>query len=68
MFAIRMRSTDMHFGLVFDMPYFIHLQEEMLAELKGTYPDLKMGSFTFSSDSLHIYERSFNVVEKMLGR
>ena len=67
MLVIRMRSTDLHFGLVFDMPYFIHLQEEMLQELKTTYPQLTIGSFVFSSDSLHIYKRSFKVVERMLG-
>ena len=67
MFTVKMRSTDLHYGLVFDMPYFIHLQEEMLQELGRAYPDLKIGSFTFSSDSLHIYERSFQIVKKMLG-
>ena len=68
MFVVRMRSTDMHYGLVFDMPYFIHLQEQMLKELQDAgHSHLEMGSFTFSSDSIHIYETSFNVVERMLG-
>lgn len=66
-FVVRMRSTDMHFGLVYDMPYFIHIQDMMLAELKGKYPSLEKGFFTFSSDSIHIYERSFTEVKKMLG-
>lgn len=67
MFAVRMRSSDLHYGLVFDMPFFIYLQDRMLQEIKPEYPNLKIGSFTFSADSIHIYERSFDVVLRMLG-
>ena len=67
-FTVRMRSSDLHFGVVYDWPFFIRLQETMLNELKDSYEDLSIGTFTFSSDSLHIYERSFKIVEKMMGK
>jgi thymidylate synthase len=66
-FVVRMRSSDLHFGVVFDWPFFIRVQEMLIADLKDPYPELTIGSFTFSTDSLHIYERSFDVVNKMIG-
>ena len=66
-FVVRMRSTDLHYGLVYDMPYFISIQEDMVERLREHYKDLSIGMFTFSSDSLHIYKRSFKIVEAMLG-
>jgi len=68
MFVVRMRSSDLYFGLVYDMPFFIYLQEKMLGELKVKHPKLSMGSFTFSADSIHIYENKFSAIERMLGR
>ena len=65
--SVRMRSSDLHFGVVYDWPFFMKLQEMMCEELKTQYPDLKLGFFTFSTDSLHIYERSFKEVEQMLN-
>lgn len=67
-FSVRMRSSDMFFGIVYDIPFFILLQEKMLAELKCTYPTLTIGHFNFMTDSLHIYERNFTAIKKMIGK
>lgn len=64
----RMRSADLFTGPVYDIPFFIKLQEMMLNELQTEGLELEMGEFTFSADSLHIYERNFEAVHKMLGR
>jgi thymidylate synthase len=65
--AVSMRSNDMVLGLVYDMPFFCHLIDQMVDELKETYPDLKKGSYTHFAHSLHIYERNEADVLSMLG-
>lgn len=64
----RMRSSDLYVGIVYDWPFFIYVQHKLLQELRSKYNDLELGYFTFSTDSLHIYERNFGVINKMLGR
>ena len=66
--AAKMRSSDIFTGIVYDWPFFIYVQSKLLLQLKRQYKDLKLGYFTFSTDSLHIYERNFDAINKMLGR
>jgi thymidylate synthase len=64
----RMRSNDVVLGLVYDMPFFISLQERMLRELRSkSYPHLDLGTYTHSADSMHLYDRNIPEVHKMLG-
>jgi thymidylate synthase len=65
--TVVMRSNDMFRGTVYDWPYFMGLMDEMLEELKPTYPDLQKGRFTHIAHSLHIYEDTFEAVKKMIG-
>ena len=62
----RMRSADLFTGPVYDIPWFCYLQERMLEQLRDKYPALTMGSLVFSADSLHIYERNFDKIERMI--
>jgi thymidylate synthase len=66
--SIVMRSQDMVKGAVYDWNWFISLIEKMVEELKPTYPQLQIGSFSSIMHSVHIYEKDLMVVEKMLGR
>lgn len=66
--TITMRSNDLTLGLVYDLPWFISLMYRMQAELKETYPDLEIGSYTHQVHSLHIYDRDEEKILKMLGR
>lgn len=66
--TITMRSNDLTLGLVYDLPWFISLMYRMQAELKETYPDLQIGSYTHQVHSLHIYDRDEEKILKMLGR
>lgn len=61
-----MRSNDIFFGLTFDLPFFTMLMHVMMLELKKTYPNLMMGTYTHFDGSLHAYERDFETLEKML--
>lgn len=63
---VNMRSQDFVFGAGNDVPFFVYVQKEILEALKDTYPDLEMGSITTNCGSLHIYERHFNMLEKIV--
>jgi thymidylate synthase len=57
-FSVVMRSNDLILGLVYDLPFFIHIMERMVGELQSTYPGLKVGRYHHLSHSLHIYENA----------
>ena len=65
-FTVHMRSNDAILGLPTDIAFFATLQMQMLKHLKEMYPTLELGTYTHIANSLHIYERHFDIVEKML--
>jgi len=58
---VSMRSSDAIWGLATDLPCFHTLMTMMAREL-----GIPMGEFVFSSDSVHIYERHYKMVEEIL--
>lgn len=68
LFKVHMRSNDLTLGLVYDLPWFISLMGDMVDELKDLYPNLKVGTYTHTVDSIHIYDRDKEKILKMLGR
>ena len=67
-FSIYMRSNDMMLGIVYDLPWFISLMDDMVNELKDSYPNLSKGAYTHKVDSIHCYDRDEDKILKMLGR
>ena len=67
-FKVHMRSNDLTLGLVYDLPWFVGLMDDMIVELKDAYPNLQKGSYTHMVDSIHIYDRDEEKILKMLGR
>jgi len=67
-FSVHMRSNDLMLGLVFDLPWFIGLMDDMISELKDIYPHLEKGTYTHTVDSMHLYNRDEDKILKMLGR
>lgn len=63
---MHMRSSDIIFGLTYDIPFFTLLQQQMLIHLKPFYPNLKLGKFIFNTGSLHIYKRHYDLAKSML--
>ena len=59
--VVNMRSSDLVFGIAYDIPAFT-LFQEMIANELGVEP----GSYTHTSNSLHIYETHFSMVEEIL--
>jgi len=56
-----MRSSDVVYGLATDLPCFWYLWNMMAIDL-----GISMGKFIFSSDSLHMYEKHYNLVKKVV--
>lgn len=56
-----MRSSDLILGIAYDIPAFTLFQELLANEL-----GVECGSYTHISNSLHIYERHYAMVEKIL--
>jgi len=60
---VNMRSSDLIFGIAYDIPAFTLFQEILAGQL-----GVGLGTYTHMSNSLHIYERHFEMVENILKR
>jgi len=62
-----MRSSDVILGLAYDVPAFTVFQELLALQLtKELGRPIGLGTYTHLSASLHVYERHFKMVEKIL--
>jgi thymidylate synthase len=59
--VVNMRSSDLVFGIAYDIPAFTIFQEMIANEL-----GIELGTYTHVSNSLHIYETHFKMVNKIL--
>lgn len=59
--VVNMRSSDVIFGIAYDIPAFTLFQELLANEL-----GVGLGTYTHTSNSLHIYERHFGMAQKIL--
>ena len=64
--SVLMRSQDAVFGLGNDAPCFSFIQEMVYVMLKETYPDLECGNYFHHADSFHVYERHFELLQKIV--
>jgi thymidylate synthase len=62
-----MRSNDAVWGTPTDVAFFCSLQMQMLAQLRNFYPNLQLGTYTHVANSYHVYDRHYELVEKMLA-
>lgn len=60
---VSMRSSDAVYGLATDLPCFWVLWEMVSCEL-----NVPRGRFIFSSDSIHIYEKHYEMIGSVLSR
>ncbi len=65
-FEVNRRSQDIILGLTFDYAWEYLLMEKMYDQLKSYYPDLQLGSYTMFCNNIHVYERNFDTVNKMI--
>lgn len=63
-----MRSSDVILGLAYDVPAFTIFQELLALQLTQELGrPIGLGTYTHLSASLHLYERHFKMVEKILN-
>lgn len=63
--SVHMRSQDGVFGMGNDAPTFSFIQEIVFTILLAKYENLEMGSYHHIADSFHVYERHFELLEKI---
>lgn len=64
--TITMRSNDVIYGFMTDWAFFSILHYHVFLHLKKYYPNLEVGSYTHISHSMHLYERHYDLVKKMI--
>jgi thymidylate synthase len=64
--TVHMRSQDAVFGLGNDVPFFSIVQEMVLAYLQPAYPWLLLGPLTVFVESLHVYDRHFEMLDRLV--
>jgi len=58
---VKMRSSDIWFGIPYDVPFFVLIQNKMLIEYNQEIKDYKimLGNYFHQAGSLHLYQRNF---------
>lgn len=65
---VNMRSSDAVFGLTFDLPWHSFVQQQLLQKLNDfRSDDLEMGKLHLRANSLHLYERHFEMAEGLVN-
>lgn len=64
--TVVMRSTDLVLGFCNDIFQFAMFQIVFYNRMKHYYPELKMGSLTLFTGSLHLYERHWDMIYKII--
>lgn len=67
LYIINQRSSDIIYGFFNDFYWHCYVYMKLYNDLKNKeYYDLEIGEIIFKPDSLHIYERHFNLLEKII--
>lgn len=62
-----MRSNDIILGFTNDVFQFTMLQEALMLQLRATYPELELGHYYHNAGSMHIYDRHFEMANKIIA-
>ena len=66
-YIVHMRSNDVWYGMRNDLAWHLHVYDNLYNDLIKHYPDLIKGQIIWNADSLHLYARNLEDVEKYLG-
>ena len=64
--TVMMRSNDAVWGFSNDVFCFWNIYQMVYAMVQAVYPALRRGTYTHIANSLHIYERHFPMVNKII--
>lgn len=62
-----MRSSDLIWGLCNDVPFFVYIQTMICETLNKAGLDLELGSYCQATASLHVYERFFKMIDRVIA-
>ena len=65
--TVNRRSQDVILGITYDYAWEYTLLLKMHNELLDIYPNLKLGSYTMFCNNIHVYERNWDMVRRMLN-
>ena len=63
---VALRSSDLIFGMTYNMPWWSIVHQQLYGYLHSMYPDLRLGTIHVKIYSAHIYKRHYALVEKMV--
>ncbi len=66
-YIIHQRSCDLFFGYFNDFAWHCFVQRKMFNKLKSNYNKLEYGDIIYNIDSLHVYERHFELIKKVMS-
>lgn len=64
--TVMMRSNDVIWGFTNDAFCFWNLYQFVYAMLKHTMPNLQLGSYTHMANSMHVYDRHYEMIKQIL--
>jgi thymidylate synthase len=64
--GVYMRSNDVIFGFCNDIFTFSLFHQLMFHDLREHYPNLKLGRYSHNAGSMHIYERHYDMAERIM--
>lgn len=64
--SVHMRSQDAIYGMSNDIPAFTFMHEMLWKLLAHNYPDLQLGMYYHTADSFHVYERHWEMINKLV--
>ncbi len=67
-FLVFQRSSDLHWGLIYDLPWHCYLMSKFVAELSETYWDIVPGELNMLFGSIHIYTKDKVFFDKYLQK
>ena len=65
--SVFMRSNDAIWGTPTDVAFFCSLQIQMYSQLKEFYPELALGTYTHVANSYHVYDRHYDLAQRMVA-
>jgi len=63
---VQFRSQDLVYGFFNDFYWKCFIYNKLYVDLLNTYPDLQIGNIIWISNSMHCYERHFNLLTKIV--
>jgi thymidylate synthase len=65
-YTVNQRSGDSVFGIPSDLFFHQYVYKKMLADLRTQYQNLDVGHINYHVASLHVYERHYDLLEKVV--